>query len=156
MFGPFPTFTQFTDRGVEQPIGQPLPTPPASEQPGEVTYGENKLPHLNLRVSSPALPRALRLLQALFVGLEQRGHTVAATKDGKTNNTVLDETFDVSLREPSKQVKHVPTAQELANAKKYSWMRTKPYDLVASGTLVLTIENVWGVRHTWKELKNQI
>jgi len=127
----------------------------AAEKRGEISYGENKLPHLNLRVSSPALPRALRLLQALFVALEQRGHTVAATNDGKTSITVLDETFDVSLREPSKQVKHVPTAQELASAKKYSWFRPKPYDLVASGTLVLTIESVWGVRHTWKEGKTQ-
>jgi len=127
----------------------------AAQKRGEVTYGENKLPYLNIRVSSTALPRALRLLQALFVALEQRGHSVVATKDGKTNITVLDETFDVSLREPSKQVKHVPTAQELANAKKYSWMRPTPYDLVASGTLVLTIEGVWGVRHTWKDGKTQ-
>ncbi|MFA5909925.1 MAG: hypothetical protein WC815_14190 [Vicinamibacterales bacterium] len=49
----------------------------------------------------------------------------------------------------------MPTAQEIANSKKYAWMRPTPYDLVASGTLVLTIEGVWGVRHTWKDGKTQ-
>ena len=67
--------------------------------------------------------------------------------------TVLDEALDVSLREPSKQVRHVPTAKELADAKQYSWMRPAPYDLVRSATLVLHIENVWGIRHAWKDGK---
>ena len=40
----------------------------------------------------------MRLLQALFVTLERRGHSVAATKDGKTYVTVLGETFNLSLR----------------------------------------------------------
>lgn len=31
----------------------------AAQKRGEVTYGENKLPHLNIRVSLPILPRAL-------------------------------------------------------------------------------------------------
>jgi hypothetical protein len=47
----------------------------------------------------------------------------------------LDEAFEISLREPSKQVRHVPTSKELADAKRYSWMRPAPYDLVSSGTL---------------------
>jgi hypothetical protein len=29
------------------------------------------------------------------------------------------------------------------------------YDLVSTGTLVLNIETVWGVRHTWKDGKTQ-
>src|SRR3954464_13888773 len=32
-------------------------------------------------------------------------------------------------------------------------MRPSPYDLVSSGTLVLNIENVWGIRHAWKDGK---
>lgn len=67
----------------------------------------------------------------------------------------MDEPLEVSLREPSKQVRHVPTAKELADAKKYSRSRPTPYDLVSTGTLVLNIENVWGVRHTWKDGKTQ-
>jgi hypothetical protein len=43
----------------------------------------------------------LRLLQRLFAALETRGHKVAATTEGKTIVTVLDEPLEVSLREPS-------------------------------------------------------
>jgi hypothetical protein len=127
----------------------------AARKRGEVPYGDNKLPRLNINVSKETLPRALRLLQALFNALEQRGHTAAATKEGKTILTVLDEALEISLREPSKQVRHVPTSKELADAKRYSWMRPAPYDLVSSGTLVLNIENVWGARHAWKDGKRR-
>ena len=127
----------------------------AAEKRGEIRYGDNKLPRLNIKVSKDTLARAFRLLQALFAALETRGHKVAATKEGKTILTVLDEVLEVSLREPSKQVRHVPTAKEIADAKRYSWSRPAPYDLVSAGTLVLNIENVWGVRHTWKDGKTQ-
>lgn len=127
----------------------------AAQKRGEVKYDDNKLPRLNINVSKAILPRAFRLLQALFAALETRGHNVSATKEGKTILTVLDEPLDVSLREPSKQVKHVPTAKELADAKRYSWSRPIPYDLVSSSALVLNVENVWGVRHTWKDGKTQ-
>lgn len=125
----------------------------AAQKRGDVPYAANKLPRLNISVSKTILPRAFRLLHALFDALEQRGHKAAATKEGKTILTVLDEALEVSLREPSKQVRHVPTAKELADAKQYSWMRPPPYDLVSSGTLVLNIENVWGIRHAWKDGK---
>lgn len=127
----------------------------AAQKRGDVSYGDNKLPRLNISVSKATLHRAFRLLQALFTALEQRGHKAAATKEGKTILTVLGEALDVSLREPSKQVRHVPTTKELADAKRYSWMRPAPYDLVSSGTLVLNIENVWGIRHAWKDGKTQ-
>lgn len=127
----------------------------AAQKSGDAPYGDNKLPRLNISVSKATLPRAFRLMQALFDALEQRGHKAAATKEGKTILTVLDEALEVSLREPSKQVRHVPTTKELADAKRYSWMRPPPYDLVSSGTLVLNIENIWGIRHSWKDGKTQ-
>ena len=73
----------------------------AAQKRGEISYGDNKLPRLNINVSKESLSRGLRLLQALFTGLELRGHKVAATKEGKTILTVLDEALDVSLREGS-------------------------------------------------------
>lgn len=127
----------------------------AAQKRGEVHYGDSKLPRLNVQVSKKMLSRALRILQALFTALEERGHKVAATKEGKTILTVLDESLEVSLREPSKQVRHIPTAQEIADATRYSWSRPAPYDLVSSGVLVLNIENVWGLRHSWKDGKTQ-
>jgi hypothetical protein len=127
----------------------------AAQNRGEVNYRDNKMTRLNVSVSKQSLPRALRLLQALFTALEHRGHKVAATKEGKTIFIVLDEALEVSLREPNRQVPHVPTAKELADAKRYSWMKPAPYDLVSSGTLILNIENVWDIRHTWKDGKTQ-
>lgn len=53
----------------------------AAQKRGDV---DNKLPHLNISVSTGTLPRALRLLQALFNAIEQRGYKAAATKEGKT------------------------------------------------------------------------
>ena len=79
----------------------------AAQKRGEVPYGDNKLPRLNISVSKTTLPRAFRLLQALFSALERRGHKVSATREGKTILAVLDEALDVSLREPSKQVRHI-------------------------------------------------
>lgn len=127
----------------------------AAQKRGKVRYGDNKWPHLDVRVSSAALPRAWRFLQAVFVALEARGHKVAATVEGKTILTVLEEPLHVSLREPSKQVRHIPTAKEIADEKRYSWNRPPRFDLVSTGTLVLHLENVWGVRHTWKDGKSQ-
>ena len=120
----------------------------------EIRY-DNQPPHLNINVTRATERRVLRLLQALFVALESRGHSVEATKDGKTNITVLGETFNVGLREPSKQVLHQPTAKELEDAKKYSWMRPAPYDLVATSELEINIDGVWGTRHHWRDGKKQ-
>jgi len=79
----------------------------AAQKRGEVQYIDNKLPRLNIRVSKEILPRVFWLLQALFAELERRGHKVAATEEGKTILSVLGEPLEVSLREPSKQVRHV-------------------------------------------------
>jgi hypothetical protein len=57
----------------------------AAQKRGEVPYGDNKLPRLNISVSKTTLPRAFRLLQVLFSALERRGHRVAATKEGSTS-----------------------------------------------------------------------
>jgi hypothetical protein len=124
-----------------------------AQKRGEVHYNDNKLPHLNITVSKETLPRALRLLQALFMALEQRSHQVVATNDGKTVVTVLGEPLEISLREPNRQVPHVPTAAEVERAKQYSWARPAPYDLVRSGQLILSIENIWGVKSAWKDGK---
>lgn len=121
----------------------------------EIRY-DDQPPHLNITVHSrESQQRALRILQALFAAIEKRGHSVAATNDAKTNVTVLGETFDVAMRERSKQVLHQPTPKEKADAAKYSWMKPPPYDLVPTGELTLTIEGVYGTRHNWADGKKQ-
>jgi hypothetical protein len=78
---------------------------------GKEVKWDQQPPHLNIHISRDSERRAMRLLQALFVALEQRGHSIAATKDGKTKIAVLGETFNPGLREPSKQVLHQPTSR---------------------------------------------
>ena len=77
----------------------------------EVTWNDQP-PHLNIHISKNSERRAMRLLQALFIALEKHGHSVVATKDDKTQISVLGETFNVSLREPSKRALHQLTPKE--------------------------------------------
>jgi hypothetical protein len=51
---------------------------------------------LNIHIFKDSERRAMRLLQALFVALEKRRYSVASN-DGKTQITVMGETFNVSL-----------------------------------------------------------
>jgi hypothetical protein len=94
-------------------------------------------------------------MHALLTALESRQFTVGATRDGKTRVTILGETLELSLRERLKQVVHEPTAQELADMKRWSWSRPPKFDQIYSSILELKIENTWDTRHTWKDGKHQ-
>jgi hypothetical protein len=127
----------------------------AAMKHGEVRYGENTLPYLNIRVSQPSLSRALRLMHALLTALESRQFAVGATCDGKTTVAILGETLELSLRERLKQVVHEPTAKELADLKRWSWSKPPKFDQIYSGIFELNIDNTWDTRHTWKDGKHQ-
>lgn len=122
---------------------------------GEVNHANNRLPHLNIRVSNTARPRALRLLHTLLTALDERGFQSNATPEGKTIVTILEVKLELSLRERLRQVRHEPTPKELADAKRYSWMAPPTFDQVDSGDLDLALENTWGTRHLWRDGKRQ-
>lgn len=119
----------------------------------EVKYGENKLPHLNVRVSRPSEARALRLMHALLTACDQRGFDTSATPEGKTTVKVLEVVLELSLRERLRQQPHKPTEKELQEMKQWSWSRPPKFDQIHSGEFELKLENVWGTKHTWNDGK---
>ena len=60
---------------------------------------------LDIAVSKPLIPRALRIMQALVSALEKRGYAVSITEGSETIVKVLGEDFQIALNERQKQVK---------------------------------------------------
>jgi hypothetical protein len=107
---------------------------------------------LQISVSLPGQDRVFRLLNALFNAAVEKGYTVAVDKRKGSKGAIIyvgDQPVGVSLKEHLKQVPHVPTKQELEQAKKYSWVKIPPFDLEPSGELTFIVENVWAGRNNW-------
>lgn len=122
---------------------------------GTVRWNDPKPPHLNIHASKGTMARALRITQALLVALEHRGFGVKATTEGKTVVTLLGQNLELSLKEPSRQTRHVPTPEEVRRQKQYSWESPRAFDIAPSGELTLTIDNVWSTRQRWRDGKKQ-
>ena len=111
-------------------------------------------PHLV--VSRQQLPRALRIMNALFLALEDRGYVVSwPTKDGeRLKVNVEGESVAVSMQEVLDSERHVLTPAE----EKHPWMAPKwNYKLI--GRLRLSIESVpysSHIRATWADGRIQI
>lgn len=112
-------------------------------------------PHLF--VSRAQLPRALRVMNALFLALEERGHVVSWPKkeDERLFVSVEGESVMISLREVLDSEKHVLTPAE----QKHPWVAPK-WDSKLTGRLRLSIDNLPSasgpVRGSWADGKVQI
>jgi hypothetical protein len=136
---------------VQPELSEPLPliertrsALSAAKPDGERMVTPRTLKALDVRIGAESVPRALRLLDALLKGLNDRGLKVKVSQDGarKTWVTVDGEEIPLALRERRKRVPHRPTAQELAEKKKWpSLTRIPEYDWVPSGELLLVIEH---------------
>ena len=111
----------------------------------------------HLLVSRDQLPRALRITNALFLALEERGHVVSWPKKEDEHLTVSvdGESVAISMREVLDSAKHVLTPAE----QKHSWMAPK-WDYKLTGRLRLSIDNLpyasGPVRGTWADGRIQI
>ena len=108
-----------------------------------------------LKVSAKALPRALRLLDALLFALEQSSISLH-WPDGKAEHlgvVVLDQNMSFSISEIVRQKPRVPETKKV----KDDWFRPRKWDYDASGQLRLSIDNLYTInaRHTWKDGKRQ-
>lgn len=107
-------------------------------------------------VSRQQLPRALRILNALFHALENEGHTVSWLEDERAALAVSVEGESVafSLRELIKRVPHVLTRTEKHDP---HWARRWYYEL--TGRLCLSIDNLpnasQSIRASWTDAKTQ-
>ena len=111
----------------------------------------------HLFVSRNQLPRALRIMNALFLALEERGLVVSWPKKEDEHLTVeVDgELVAISMREVIDSIKHVLTPAE----QKHSWMAPK-WDYKLTGKLRLSIDNLpyasGPIRSSWADGKVQI
>jgi hypothetical protein len=110
----------------------------------------------HLLVSRQQLPRALRIMNALFLALEEQGYVVSGPKkDGeRLTVNVEGESVGLSMQEVIDSEPHVPTPAE----EKHSW-RAPKWDYTLSGRLRLSIDTVpysSHVRATWADGRVQI
>ena len=111
----------------------------------------------HLLVSRDQLPRALRIMNALFLALEERGCAVSWPKKEDEHLTIgVDgESVAISMREVLDSEKHVLTPAE----QKHPWMAPK-WNYKPTGKLRLSIDNLpyfsGPVRGTWADGRIQL
>ncbi len=107
-------------------------------------------------VTQESRERALRLVQALVVEWERRGHTVELEKGAAGVTMVAGASrFVLLMYEEYEAVEVLPSDEELDQQKTYSWQRVQPQEReVPSGRLVLEIPHAWnysGRRRRWAD-----
>jgi len=107
--------------------------------------------HLHLPLSRPLRPRALRVLQAVFTAFDQRGFKVAANERKGVKVTVLDEDCVLTMRERQRQVR----GERKRRGDQSLFADKRPFDLVDTGELELTVEKPYGRKTTIGDGKNQ-
>jgi hypothetical protein len=111
------------------------------------------LPHL--LVSREQIPRALRIINALFLALEERGQSVSWSKEEEAILTLVvdGETVRFCVLEITESLRHVLTPEE----QKRPWTAPK-WDYKLTGKLQFRVDNLpysGGVRGTWSDGKYQ-
>jgi hypothetical protein len=108
-----------------------------------------------LLVSREQMPRALRIMNALFLALEERGKSVSWPKEEEAALTlsVDGETVRFCVLEITESLRHILAPAE----QKHPWMAPK-WDYKLTGKLQFRIDNLpysAGVRGTWSDGKCQ-
>ncbi|MFJ9710899.1 hypothetical protein [Streptomyces sp. NPDC101234] len=118
-----------------------------------------------LGLSKSVQPRALRLVQAIVTEAEHRGHTVRLARgehaghrsrrsdaEGLFTVTAQGQSCGFCLGQERDMIEHVPTAKELDDAERYSWVKVSKYDYAPSDRLTITLNG--GITHrrsVWKD-----
>src|SRR3984957_7404728 len=110
-------------------------------------------PHL--LVSREQIPRSLRIMNALFLALEERGQSVSWSKEEEAALTLAvdGEAVRFCVLEITESVRHVLTPNE----QKHPWMAPK-WDYKLTGKLQFRVDNLpysAGIRGTWSDGKCQ-
>jgi hypothetical protein len=109
----------------------------------------------HLLVSREQIRRALRIMNALFLALEERGQSVSWPKEEEATLTLAvdGETVRFCVLEITESLRHVLTPEE----QKHPWMAPK-WDYKVTGKLQFRVSNLpysAGVRGTWSDGKCQ-
>jgi len=96
-----------------------------------------------LKVCAEALSRALRMLEALFTGLEDSHFAFEWSKPYDKPLTIVgeQENINVMITEAIKRSDHKPTQEEVLRQKREIYWRPRQWDYAATGELRITIES---------------
>jgi hypothetical protein len=110
-------------------------------------------------VSPEALPRAMRIIDALLMAVEAANHTLKweAPYDTPLSITVLDEKLPFLISEILECKEHKATSAELTREKLEVWWHPPRWEYRPTGRLMITIDcsDFRGVRHTWSDKKKR-
>ncbi|WKX14048.1 hypothetical protein [Streptomyces sp. NL15-2K] len=129
----------------------PVPVPSRLTRPHSAVRAMQNEPR-PLGLTQPVQGRALRLIQALITAAESEGHSCAAGRTGSApashrrrrasphfTITAQGITVGFLVLQEQDRAEHVATEQELAEAKKYSWIRIPRFDYTPSERLRLVL-----------------
>jgi hypothetical protein len=112
-----------------------------------------------VKVSPSALPRAMRLFDALFAATDKAGHKVEWPTPYNTQikMTVLDEKLTFFISESTNRREHQPTPEERARQKEHSWQRPPQWDIIPNGFLRFTLSSCeyQYTSHSWNDGKRR-
>ena len=113
--------------------------------------------HIN--VTEAVLPRALRVLDALFSALEERGVQILWPKEENANLSIVAESEVVGfcLSEILETKPHTPTEQEAARRKREYWWSPQKWDYQPTGMLRVSLlcGETTHARRNWSEGKKK-
>ena len=94
---------------------------------------------VHLRITKANLRRSLLFIQGVIDEAQRRGYRVGTGErhdcKGGFQITIRGHSYEVSVKEPSRQVAHVPTDYELTRMRQYSWATPDKWDYVPTGRL---------------------
>lgn len=116
---------------------------------------------LNVVVSPDSIDRAMRIMDALVKGLEQRSHRVAVFNEEGRVGTLAEvegERVEFCLKEVVRRQEREPTPKEQQDKERHPWLYTRPfYRYEPTGRLVLEIvtHRCDSHRRRWSDGKRQ-
>ncbi|MBZ5526809.1 MAG: hypothetical protein LAN71_02765 [Acidobacteriia bacterium] len=110
-------------------------------------------------VSLESLPRALRILDALFDALDGAGYCIewGSPYTSPVNVIVLNEKITLSISEIIERKQHKITLEETSHQKIDSWWSPPRWDYTLTGRLKFTLLSTEAshLQHTWADRKKQ-
>jgi hypothetical protein len=155
---PSPKIQVQDDREITHPLAlrtKKLFEPTSKDDRGRFIPAQLKASHL--QVSKNSMPRALRILDALFFAVEAQGCTVewGNAPDARLSILLDGEKLYFSLAESFSRKPHTPTPAEAARKQKEHYVYTSQWDFEPTGVLHLSIDNLpydlQSVRKSWSD-----
>ncbi|MGB7493303.1 MAG: hypothetical protein WBR26_24455 [Candidatus Acidiferrum sp.] len=115
--------------------------------------------NLPVHVSLESLPRALRILDALFTALDSAGFNIewVSPYASPLNVLVLNEKIGVSISEKIERKQHKITPDEISRQKVDRWWAPPRWDYMRTGKLKFVLQSAEAspLQHTWTDGKKQ-